>query len=177
MITIYPLVATINAAEKPYSASFYADANFIPSMAIWTVNGRPRYATTTYTQVGGQYRVQGPSYTIQEAACIVEVAITHQYGGALESNTYTTEEQRDPATLTLTLVAQKDGVELTDGITVPDTPIVAGVAGANQANVTWDRLASGEDSSSRVWVRVAASDYTGFISKITLNWGDGYADD
>lgn len=176
MITIYPVVATINAAEKPYTASFYADANFIPSMSIWTINGRPRYVTTEYTPTGGLYRVQGPSYVFSDAACVVEISMLHQIGGAMETVTYTTDEQRDPAALAITLVQQKDGVEITDGSTVPSTPIVSGIAGANQINLTWSRTASGHLSSSRVWARVVASDYTGFINRITVNWGDGFTD-
>jgi len=177
MITIYPTVTTVNAADKPYSASFYADADFVPATAIWTVNGRPRYATTVYTVVGSKYRVQGPSYTIQEAACTVSVVMTRQYSPLSESQSYTTEEQRDPATLSVTLVSQKDGIEITDGTSIPDTPIVTGVAGANQINLTWSKLAAGALPRSRVWVRVTASDYTGYINKLTVDWGDGNTDE
>lgn len=173
MITIYPLVSVINAADKPYSATFYADLDFIPAEVIWTINGRARYVTDAYTIVGGKYRVLGPTYSIGEAAVVVSIAAARLYGGTIDTATYTTEEQQDPATVTVTLTAQKDGVPIVHGVSIPDTPSAAGSAGSNHLQITWTPEASSENSQSRVWIRVVAADYTGYISRIVVDWDDG----
>lgn len=177
MITIYPVVGTINSGTKPYSASFYADVDFVPGMFVWFISGVARYAGSTYTTpTPGSYRIAGPTISIPSAATIVRVDVYRAVGGALETETYTTAEQRDPASVTVTLADQKDGNEIVHGVSTPDTPVLSPVAGINQLNLTWSKISTGVDSLSRVWIRAAVSDQTGSISRITIDWGDGDTD-
>jgi len=177
VITIYPAVGTINSGTKPYEASFYAHIDFVPGTFVWFVNGVPRYAGNTHSPGPlGTYAIGGPTIDISSAATTIRVDIYRAVGGALATETYTTAEQRDPASVTVSLSDQKDGNEIVHGVSIPDTPVLSPVSGVNQLDLTWSKISTGRDALSRVWLRAAVSDQTGSISRVTVDWGDGSTD-
>ena len=176
MITIYPIVATINAGTKPYSVDFYAELDFEPGFFVWYIDGRARYSSNDWGAGPPGYAIDGPTMSIPSAATVVRLDVYRKIGGTLETVTYTTAEQRAASSLTVTLTAQLDGKEIVHGVSVPDTPVLTPVAGTNELDITWSPIATGQDASSRVWIRVAAADQTGSISRLTVNWGDGDID-
>jgi hypothetical protein len=172
-LTIAPTVAVVNAETKPYDVALAALADFLPSYYVWYDNGKAVHSGTSYTVVPGGYRIGGPQAAFPADPRVIHVDCVHAVGGAIESDEYTTDDQRPPPSLTVVLTEQKNGVPITDLITQPTTPVTAGVPGTTDIDLTWTPEASGRPAQADIAIEVDARDEADLVDWVRIEWGDG----
>jgi hypothetical protein len=170
-VTISPTVGTVNAADKPYAVTLSATIDFTAADYVWTVDGNDIYAG-----YGGSGTLPGPAVTFDAKPKTVLLTVVRQSDSVVETDTYTTADQRPAPSISVSLLTQKDGVPITDSIK-PTAPTVTPVAGETQVDVGWSYGAAGQNSRSDVAIRVSAADETGLIDFVRIAWGDGNWED
>jgi len=175
-VTISPTVAAINAQDKPYTASFSGLLDFVPESYEWYVGGHLRLIGSIYTDLGaGAYSIPGPVYTFCHLPAVVLLRVKTG-AGVFQQATYTTANQCPAPDTSITLLAQRDGVPIVDGVSVPTTPLASAVAGESKVDVLWTYGVVGASPQSRVSISVVASNKSDLVDTISVDWGDGNTD-
>lgn len=170
-VAISPTVVTVDAAMKPYAVVLSAAIDFTAADYVWTVDGNAVYAG-----FGGSGTLPGPAVTFAARPRVIRIDVVRQSDSVVETDTYTTADQRPTPSISISLLAQKDGVPITSSAK-PMSPAVAPVAGETMVDLAWSYGAEGQPSCSDVAIRVLAADEADLVDYVRIDWGDGSWED